>query len=335
MSQNEVTTYIRSSALGGIGIHWRNISKVEQPIEEPECLKKRIIERSDGMYVTINSLINETKPSLILAKYDGKIVLEVTGIQASENRSKLMGRRISEIVLWVGDASSDKIESKLKQLAALALLSFWNKEASFFNIVSRSVEFDGLNGFKVNTSNIENLYIESGKYLNDAISVHPFCEYQSMPTFTDSEIISNNEELYYLVTSVSQKSLLNRAQSVVIVAETKINENEQQIIYKCNILKEPVKNLELEPPSLRKEQKVLETVEKKNTVLAKSAGSSLKKIMVFLVILMTLLFVMVWAVQQNQFHLMPVLTPIQNRTPTPTSRTSPIQTPTPSPTLSP
>jgi hypothetical protein len=330
MSQNEVTMYVRSSALGGIGIHWRNISKPDQPIEEPECLKKRVIKRDDGMFVTINSLINETKPSLILAKYEGKILLEVTGIQASENRSKLMGRRISEIVLWVGDASSDKIETKLTQLAALALLSFWNKEASFFHIVSTSVEFDGLNGFKVNTSNIENLYIESDKYLNDSISVSPFCEDKPMPVLTDSEIISSHEELYSLASTISQKSLLTSEKSVVIVAETKINENEQQIIYKSNILKEPAKSLNPEPQFLPEKPEVLETVEKKNTlppkVLPKSVGSSLKKILVFL--MMLVIVMLVWAVQQNQFHLMPMLTPIQKQTPTPTSLTTPTQTPT-------
>lgn len=87
MSQSQVVIYVRSSPLGDVGIHWRNISKSGHPIEEPDILKQRVIKRDDGKQVTINSLINETKPSLILAKYDGKIILEVTGLDASEARS--------------------------------------------------------------------------------------------------------------------------------------------------------------------------------------------------------------------------------------------------------
>jgi len=137
MSQTSIEIYVRSSPLGSKGIHWRNISKDGQPIEEPEMLKSRIILKDNGKKATINSLINDTKPSVVLARYDDKILLEVTGLEASKERSSQLGRRITEVVLWVGDASPE-VELQLRKLYACAMLSLWDKSSAFPKTILRT-----------------------------------------------------------------------------------------------------------------------------------------------------------------------------------------------------
>ncbi|KST66895.1 hypothetical protein [Mastigocoleus testarum] len=235
MSHSQVEIYVRSSPLGEVGIHWRNISKPEQPKEEPDVLKQKVIERNDGKQVTINSPINDTKPFLILARYQNKVLLELTGLDAAEARSRKMGRRISEIVLWVGD-DSPETESQLRKLAACALLSFWSKESTFLSAIRSSIDFDGLNGFKVNTQQIEELYADANTHLDRLLSkVSPKVVNISESVWSTPKTIDIESELYNLVNQINQTSLPETKQPVVVVTEFKQESDRQQIIYKGNI----------------------------------------------------------------------------------------------------
>lgn len=339
MSQSQVVIYLRSSPLGDVGIHWRNISKDEQPIEEPDILKQRVIKRNDGkQQVTINSLINETKPSLILAEYHGKIILEVTGLDASEARSERMGRRISEVVLWVGDASSKEVEPKLRQLAACALLSFWSKERTFATTIRNAVYFDGLNSFKVNADEIKQLYDDADKNLDSDLSVSPSSETDS-PNLVWSTLLEINSEkqLHALARQISQISqtqtlLLDGEQPVVVVAELKRNNDDQQIIYSRNAVlsHEPVDEQTVTAP-----QDKLETEsQKKTSILSQTTASRpADRIAIFVIILLVVTFATV-VIQTTQPQIPsppPTLSPTP--APTPTPETEQGSTPQPSPVL--
>ena len=235
MSDRKVEIYVRSSPLGEVGIHWRNISKSEQPREEPVVLKERVIARDDGQQVTINSLINDTKPSLILARYQNKLLLELTGLDATEARSNKMGRRISEIVLWVGDAS-ETTESQLRKLAASALLSFWKKESTFLTTIRTSIDFDELNSFKADVQQIEKLYTDPDKDLDNLLSkVSPSVINTSESFWSIPQKIHKESQLYDLVREISETSLPETEQPVVVVAEFKKEGDQQQINYKGNV----------------------------------------------------------------------------------------------------
>ena len=326
MIHNHVEIYVRSSPLGEVGIHWRNISKPEQPKEEPDVLKQRVIERSDGKQVTINSPINDTKPFLILARYQNKVLLELTGLDAAEARSKRMGRRISEIVLWVGD-DSPQTESQLRKLAACALLSFWSKESHFLSAIRSSIDFDGLNGFKVNTQQIEQLYAEANSHLDRLLSkVSPNVINTSESVWSTQQEIDTESELYNLVNHISQTSLPETEQPVVVITEFKKQSDRQQIVYKGNVWVEKKRPASTPEPAPNPEP----APTPKPATIPESVPTPKPAAKIRLVILRIILPILI-ALAILLITQSPVLTPTHSPIPIPTLTS----TPKPNPSLTP
>ena len=332
MSHNHVEIYVRSSPLGEVGIHWRNISKPEQPKEEPDVLKQRVIERNDGKQVTINSPINDTKPFLILARYQNKVLLELTGLDAAEARSRRMGRRISEIVLWVGD-DSPETESQLRKLGACALLSFWSKESTFLSAIRSSIDFDGLNGFKVNTQQIEQLYTEADTHLDRLLSkVSPSVINTSEPVWSTQQEIDTESELYNLLNQISQTSLPETEQPVVVVTEFKKEGDRQQIVYKGNVWvekKRPATTPEPAPTqesaTIPKPAPIPEPVPTLEPVPTPKPAAKIR-LVILRIILAILITLAILVIAQS-----PALTPTHSPIPIPTLTS----TPNPNPSLTP
>ncbi|MEH2063701.1 MAG: hypothetical protein V7K50_15805 [Nostoc sp.] len=323
MSDSQIEIYVRSSPLGEqVGIHWRNISKEGQPKEEPSVLKEQVITRDDGKKVTINSLINDTKASLILARYENKVLLELTGLDASEDRSKSMGRRISEIVLWVGDATPE-VEPQLRKLAACALLSFWEKESDFLKTIRSSIEFDGLDSFKTIDQQIKQLYTDAGTNLDRLLSKVSSGDINTSDSdwLTPKKIDIENQ-LYDLVNQISQTPLPETEQPVIVVAEFKKEGDSQHIVYKGNVWKAPQKKTPV--PSL---QPVPPT---ERSIPPKTTGSpSRLPIRMFLLgfFLMVVMVIAIIIFQTNM--LTPTLTPAPTQTQTPNLRPNPSLSPSP------
>ncbi|MEO1373517.1 MAG: hypothetical protein AAFW70_04155 [Cyanobacteria bacterium J06635_10] len=343
MNDNQVEIYVRSSPLGEVGIHWRNISKPEQPMEEPVVLKQRVINRDDGQKVTINSLINDTKPSLILARYENKVLLELAGLDATEARSQKMGRRISEIVLWVGD-DSPEVESKLRKLAACALLSFWEKESTFLTTIRNSIDFDGLNDFKVDAEQIEQLYDNADKHLNDL-----FPEVYSSDINTPDLVWSTpktidiqSPEFKVLVKGIRQTSLPETEQpveAVVVVAQLKKEgdkpkghalRDRQLLDYKGNVWKaEPVTVKSPQQETVPPPQQ--ETVDPESVSNAKKNYNLMVLFIILLIAILTLIILTLIYINQPTPTPKPTTTPTPNPTQTPTPTATPTSTPTPTP----
>lgn len=308
MSHTQIEIYVRSSPLGEVGIHWRNISKPEQPSEEPMVLKERVIVRDDERKVTVNALINDTKPSLILARYENKILLELTGLDATEARSQKMGRRISEIVLWVGDVT-DEVELRLRKLAGCALLSFWKQESDFLSLVRSSIDFDGLNSFKANTEKIEQLYADAETHLKRLLSKDFLEDNRCEAIWSTPNTIKIERDLYNLVSQINQTPLPKSEQPVVVVAELKRESERLQIVYKGNVWKapEPEKKLQEIVPLEATQSTTLSKVPPPKTRLA-IAGILLGMIITILVVV-----IIIWVMIYRKI---PLLTP--EPTPTPT-----------------
>jgi len=295
MSQNQLEIYVRSSPLGDVGIHWRNITKPEQPKEEPDILKRRIIHKEDGKEVTVNFLINDVKPSIILARYHGKVLLEVTGINATENRSKQLGRRITEVVLWVGDASSVEAEIHLRELAACALISFWNKETTFTTTIREAVNFDGLDGFRTNLEKIEQLYVDAASVLDSFLLTSSTSVVDTGNSiWSTPETVSSDEQLIFLANQLSKNSLPDNDEPVVVIAEFKENLSEHQLVYKGNVwVASPAhKPIEQVVP-LPTEKPQSELQKKTSTQLPTLPPRHTGRIAIYAVTLLTLLVVVV------------------------------------------
>ncbi|BAU13026.1 hypothetical protein LEP3755_35620 [Leptolyngbya sp. NIES-3755] len=242
MSQNSIEIYVKSSPLGSVGIHWRNINKDEQPVAEPIVLKERIITKGNGKKATINALINDVKPSIILARYSDKTgaiktLLEVAGLEASEERSYQLGRRITEVLLWVGDDSSET-EAHLRKLAACALLSFQKQDSPFLKTIRNAIRFEGLNEFRVDRVAIERLTAHPEAYME--VSLHSPSEQSDVSVWLTSGTIANTEHLHSLAQQISQTSLPDTDKPVVVVAEFK----DECLEYRGNIWKAPTQAVE-------------------------------------------------------------------------------------------
>ncbi|MEH1977219.1 MAG: hypothetical protein V7L02_29190 [Nostoc sp.] len=319
MSDSKVEIYVRSSPLGEqVGIHWRNISKEGQPKEEPSVLKEQVITRDDGKKVTINSQINDTKASLIFARYiseeKNKVLLELTGLDASEDRSKSMGRRISEIVLWVGDATPE-VEFKLRKLAACALLSFWEKESDFLKKIRSSIEFDGLDSFKANAQKIDQLYTDAGTNLDRLLSKVSSGDINTSDSdwLTPKKIDIENQ-LNDLVNQIIQTPLPETEQPVVVVAEFKKEGDRQHIVYKGNVWKAPQKKTPLPVPSLQPVPPTERPIAPR-TPASPSRLPMLRLILGFF--LMTVIVIALWIIifQSNMLTTTPTPAPTQTQTP--------------------
>jgi hypothetical protein len=233
MNTNQIQIYVRSSALGPAGIHWRNVSKPEQPKEEPEILGQAVVP-DEGSKISIDSAINTVKPCLVLAKYDGQILLEVTGIDATRERCEQEGRRISEVVLWVGDDNKET-EERLRKLAYCALLGLWKPDSKFRTEISSSIKFDGLNDYKVKADDLNKIYECPENYTENLEledSSHPNHNYLESNKFkTDQEVIQ-------LATQLRDESF-DGMETVVVISEVKQTESERWLNHRGNVAQQP------------------------------------------------------------------------------------------------
>lgn len=233
MTTNQIEIYVRSSPLGKVGIHWRKASEYlqsSQRTETPDILMEEVVPDDDSK-LSVNSVINTVKPCLILAKYNGKVFLEVTGIDATPDRSEKLGRRISEVVLWVGDVNPET-EAKLRKLAYCALLGLWNPESDFRRDISSSIEFDGLNDYKVKAYVLKDMYERSEKYCElegDNPSSHNYLEPKEFKT---------DQEVRQLATQLRDASF-DGMETAVVIAEIKQTESERWLNHRGNVAKQP------------------------------------------------------------------------------------------------
>ncbi len=232
MISDQIEVYVRSSPLGPEGIHWRNVSlsKPEQPKGTPDILMKQVVPDNDGSKISINSAIDTVKPCLVLAKYNGQLLLEVTGIDATPDRSEKLGRRISEVVLWVGD-DTEETETQLRQLAYCALLGLWKSESKFRAAISSSIKFDGLNDYKVESHVLNDMYECPEKYFElegDSLSSHNYLESNEFKT---------SQDVIQLATQLRDKSF-DDMETAVVISEIKQTESERWLNHRGNVAKQ-------------------------------------------------------------------------------------------------
>jgi hypothetical protein len=158
----DLEIYVKSSALGKTGLHWRKVTHTKQESEIPSLLMKKIIPKKTGGTATPNYLIYEQKPSIMLMRYDGKLLLEVTGIE-SPQRSQQLGRKVLNCVVWVADDDQEEKEKTIRMIAASALRNIIGEDLSLREVVAKAVEFEGLEGFKVSVNDLEDFVNELGK----------------------------------------------------------------------------------------------------------------------------------------------------------------------------
>jgi hypothetical protein len=160
---SEIQIYVKTSALGGDGIHWRNASKPDQPREIPPIINPDEKEsyivpstRNPTGSSTVEPLVLDEKPSIMIVSHLGQLFLEVTGIEATSERSNKLGRKIFDVIAWLANNNEDN-SKVFRKIAAKALLGFSSNDETFADAIKNSVTFKGKDAFVVNTSSLANL----------------------------------------------------------------------------------------------------------------------------------------------------------------------------------
>ncbi len=158
MSKFEI--YVKTSALGQTGIHWRHIeSEQDQPVEVPSLILQ-VIGEENGQIAIVNDLIDEVKPSLLILRDKKKLLLEITGIE-SPQRSIRLGRKVFNSMVWIAnDTKENENDTKenevvLRKIAYSAIQNILKEDFSFSRMIEESVEFHDLEEFRVNRIRVE------------------------------------------------------------------------------------------------------------------------------------------------------------------------------------
>jgi nitric oxide reductase large subunit len=106
----------------------------------------------------INDLIQSESPSVVLGRYDNKLLLLVTGLEASE-RTDFQGRKIRNSVAWVGE-DSEANEHKLRAIAASSLRGLLDTD------LDKAVKFGGESGFEVFFDTISHLKVDEVRHFD-------------------------------------------------------------------------------------------------------------------------------------------------------------------------
>jgi hypothetical protein len=173
---NEFKIYIKTSALGKTGIHWRSIESEEyQPIEVPDLIKRQII-KENGKRAIVNDLLDEVKPSLIIFRdnQENKLLLEVLGIESPQRSSKL-GRKVLNSIAWIGDDKEEN-ENILRKIAYSAIQNILQKDSSFSQMIEKSVDFYEIEEFRANLKEINNFVeclepVQNQGYANNSYEI--------------------------------------------------------------------------------------------------------------------------------------------------------------------
>jgi hypothetical protein len=132
--------YVKTSAMGQTGIHWRHLfSDDEQPVETPPLIQDKILTNENGYPIIVNDLLDEVKPSSLIYRINGKILLEVAGIESPE-RSSRMGRKVLNLIVWVAD-NNDENEKIIRKIAYSAIQNILGRDSIFSDMIQKSINF--------------------------------------------------------------------------------------------------------------------------------------------------------------------------------------------------
>lgn len=151
----------------------------------------------------ISSLIQSESPSVVLARFDKKLILLATGLDSPEKKD-FRDRPIRHSIAWALDDNSDN-EIQIRAITINAL------EGLLAHQVDKHIQFGGENGFEVSISGIE----EMGRsFLNEIINT----------TFLPSEelryqkIGKNSQNLRKQLVSNLQQYNLPKSSELIIIA---------------------------------------------------------------------------------------------------------------------
>ena len=216
MSSN-FNVYVKTSAMGQTGIHWRRIiDENNQPVESPELVREQLMGDDNGHPVIVNGhptivndLLDEVKPSLLIYRGKGKILLEVAGIESPE-RSLRMGRKVLNLIVWEAD-NNEENEKIIRKIAYSAIQDIFQldpslskqSDLSLSDMIKNSIDFYEREEFRVDLK-------EVNKYINKCVdSLEDITSEQNidLENYSENSIkIKSNQTLQQLAQEIKNHS---------------------------------------------------------------------------------------------------------------------------------
>ncbi|MTJ14975.1 hypothetical protein FJR11_20815, partial [Anabaena sp. UHCC 0187] len=255
--------HVKTSAKGKTGIHWRNIeSEEDQCLEDtPNLINFEVLKDKNGQRFIVNDLIDEYKPSLLIFREEGKLLLEVSGIE-SPKRSQELGRKVLNLIVWIVDDLPDN-EKIIRMIAYSAIQNFLHKDSSFSEMVEKSISFYQLEEFKVDIPGIH-------KFIDDLQTKYNQY-FTNLKPNSESQIESKSDDYLHKLAEELQKYCLpkkwnswngEKSNGVLVVITDSLSKN--TILHNVGVWRGFASNVEapLKP--------VVQTLEKKTEIPAET-----------------------------------------------------------------
>lgn len=187
---------------------WLRIKKNTHLPEIPPILKRPIPGKS-GNIMRVTDLIDSQKPSIVVARSDGELLLLVTALKAREERTDFMGRPIRNSVAWV-DQDTEENERIFRSLTVRALRGELETE------VDRAISIEGEYGFSVDLEAIKKLAAPEQvdfkePELTVRISNNSIESKESLALELEQHCLPQRNGFLIVVTSIKTKSALLQA----------------------------------------------------------------------------------------------------------------------------
>lgn len=294
--------YVKSSALGKTGIHWRKIESSQSAFGYPDMLEKRLVKKNKGGLGTIEYVINYQKLFFVLMRHSQQLLFLVGGIEAPEERSNQLGSTIFNAVAWVANPDesnsiSPKNKLMLRHLAARTLLSFAGKDPEFINTINEAINFNGLEEFSVDFNIIHQLPENLDNKLKQLLLNLDKAELDNAEDAQQiwdkkDEILDNEQEIISLADKIIKTGLSKGDDLAILIS--KVDKNTVSVSSIDLDLKPeiPTDNQveKLSSPSIEPEK----TEEKGNLPMGKSSRFRLNiKVVAVILIIITILSAMI------------------------------------------
>jgi hypothetical protein len=157
---DNIDIYVKSTAIGITGIHWRHASEPDQPIGTPSIVQETVCHHKDGFPLMVNDLLDQTSPSLLVYRSNGKLLVEIAGIESvktygSHNDSQL---RSYDLLALIFDNNPEN-EKIVRKIAHDAIENILGKESKLFDMIKSFVSFYQKEEFRVDIEFIKT-YLE-------------------------------------------------------------------------------------------------------------------------------------------------------------------------------
>lgn len=294
--------YVKTSAMGQTGIHWRHIfSDDEQPIKTPTLIQDKIpiqgkILTENDYPIIVNDLLDEVKPSLLIYRRNGKILLEVAGIESPE-RSSRMGRKVLNLIVWIAE-NNDENEKIIRKIAHNAIQNILGVNLTFGRMIQESINFYEREEFRGNL-----------KIINDYVDGLDDLDSEQNPNLEQLISIKSKDYLTQLAEDIKNYAFPrqwtasngeSKEDGVLVVVTEQLEQKD--IFYQAevwrgfasNAEKTPVTEAEVivSPPSIKNDQ----SEEKKKAVQSQSKDKS-RSLIPLTIILVILILIVIMALQ--------------------------------------